>query len=104
MESAVVTLIIGVGSLLVATLGFLATQYWNLKKSHASITQRLEVKVNTLQTKSIEHESKFDLVLQKIDTTENAIEKLESTVAANLSKMEDKLDRILEHLLDVRSS
>ena len=81
---------------LLALIGFLATIYWNQKNFNNNRLTPLEDKVDKLQVQIAEHESRFDLVIQKIDTTELAIAKLESTVTAKIGKMEDKLDRIID--------
>lgn len=99
METTTILALVTVGSLFVAFMGFLAAQYWNLKRTNSVITKELEDKVDNLQTIATQHESRFKLVMQKIETTENAVVRLETTVEASHTRLEAKIDKMMDLLI-----
>ena len=99
METNTVLAGVAIASAATPIIGFLAAQHWNLKKLYTGKTDEMEKDLDELKLKTAEQDAQFTLLNQKQEATENAIEKLESTVTAHLGKIDDKLDKMLELII-----
>ena len=102
METNTILAGVAIASATTPIMGFLAAQHWNLKKLYKGKTDEHEARLDDLQLKTAEQDAEFALVNQKLQATESAIEKLESTVTTHLGKIDDKLDKMLELIIQSR--